>query len=322
MKTKIRAFIAFLLFTTIFLFQNCSSVSSVKPLPTDDSPMLREFPSFMSGDFEFVPAKEGDTDNNFGDLHLKFAITDNYKLAVTQYYTFDEALLKEHAKYYQVQGDLLVFKNDSLSNLKKQLEDKKSNNNSLSRFEANQLEDLKELEDDGEIFKTYPITKKHGKYAYNEQLVYNIDLKTNQMTMYYENNAPNEKKCVFKKYEDYYFFNAFDQKYKKWTTGILKKQGEDIAVSAIDFDNLQNNSDFYRSVANLIEVKQYNILIDPSASQFKSLMDDANFLEEFAVLKRVDSGFAITNYLWYILVSVAFIIFGFVTYNKRKKAAS
>ena len=123
MRTKIRAFIAFLLFTILFLFKNCSSVSSVKPLPTDDSPMLREFPSFMTGDFEFIPAKEGDANSDFGDLHLKLTITDNYKLAVTRYYTFDEALLQENAKYYQVQGDLLVFKNDSLSNLKKQLED-------------------------------------------------------------------------------------------------------------------------------------------------------------------------------------------------------
>jgi len=325
MKTSTSASLLILLLCSIFLFQNCSSVSSVQPLPVDDSPMLREFPDFFQGEFKFVPSKNSSSSSNgseIGDLYLKLALTDGHKLTVTRYFSFDDEQLKEYADYYQVQGDLLVFTNDSLSTLKKQLEDRKSTANNLSRSEEYKLERLEKQEEDGEIFKTYPLIKNNGRYNYNEQLLYTIDLKTNQMTMYTKNSMPDETKCVFKKYEDFYFVNTFNSKEKKWTCGILKVQNDDIIVSAIHFDNLQDNSDFYRSVANLIEVSKYDILIDPSASQFKSLMEDANFLEEFATLQRTSSSAVFKNYIWYIIGTVALIIVGFLITKRRKNTTA
>jgi LPXTG-motif cell wall-anchored protein len=322
MKTCIQTTIFFVLICSTLLFQNCSSVSSVKPLPTDDSSILREFPASFEGNFKYVPSKGGDEDKQFGQLFLKLVLTDAYKLAVTSYYSFDEALLKKNAKYYRVQGDLLIYKNDSLSSLKRKLEDKKSTYKNLSSEEDYQLEKLATLEEDGKIFKTYPVTKKNGKYTYNEQLVYNIDLKTNQMTMYYENTAPNEKKCVFKKYGDYYFLNMFNEKSKDWTCGIFQEKSGNLVVSSIDFGNLRDQSDFYKNIANIVEIKKYDIVIDPSESQFKSLMEDANFLEEFAVLQRTSTSVGMTNYIWYILIAVILITGGIFMARKRKNATT
>lgn len=297
----------------LYFFQACSSVSSVKALPSDDSPVLRAFPSYFEGDFEVIVREQSNrTKAELGQICMKMKLDEEHKLIVHRFRYFDEEELSVKKKYFNIQGEFLVFKNDSLNALKQTLKEKKRTDN-LDYYEKEKLKDLEKLEKEEKIFKTYQLQREGEKYIYDEQLFFEIDLKKNEYTSYEPGSTPKTDKCILKKYKEYHILNMFNTSSKHWEAILLKEQDDDILIQLIHFENLKKNQDFYKSLANIKNVKKYNIVIDPSKSQFDSLMKDENFLEEHTTLIRIDKPFSLANNMWLpigiiILLFVVFII--------------
>ncbi|MBC8757094.1 hypothetical protein H2O64_20645 [Kordia sp. YSTF-M3] len=316
-KTKIIQFTFICtLLCSISIFQSCSSVETLKPLPSDESPILRAFPSYFDGDFELITKEPAGDDFKLGRDFIKFTVTDQHKLTIVSYLSFTKEELAKKSKYYTIKGELLVYKNDSLHALKEKLENKKSTSNNLTEQESSQLLQLKEQDEKGQIFKTFPLSIDNKNYSYQKQLIYEIDLKTNLILEYDENTAPKKSKCVFKKYKDHYFLNMFNKDKERWVAVIFQEKDTNIIVSDVDFDNLNKNSNFYKSIANLIEKEKYTIVIDPSKSQFESLMQDANFLGEIATLQRTKTSFSSINNLWLSIGAIVVILIVFIVLKR------
>lgn len=276
-----------LLMTLIVAFSACQTVYTANPLPSAGSEELKVFPSSLAGDF-LVVDEDQNAFNEVGKQYVRISMKNDWHCLIETYTAFelDELTSDPHSDRFRLEGDYLIYKNDSLIQelAQAKVRVKEEPENKLHKTAVRTLEVLAE---NGHMTQTFPITKRGQFYTYNRNAILEIDLANNTVIGYDGENLAEDIAAVIKERNGRLFINV-EQADQEWETGIFEIKEDEIIVHNISFDHVLENKTQYEKIANLDRPRKNAIVLAPSLEALDKMIAEEGFLKNQMTLKRIE----------------------------------
>lgn len=304
----------------VFLLSSCVPVRTESPIPEgDDYEILKNLPSFLEGDYILENDSFGISYNDrlvLGRLKVMIEFINESECIMYTYmsFTHEDFIKHPYSKFCRIRGDFLLYKNDSLINLRKNLLDKSKNE--LTDSEQSTLEKLNRLHENGGFTEISQLTAKNGEYVCCKKILYELDLTSSKLISYSDGGNYEEYKVLLKRFKDQYLLNLLIDS-DSWGHIFFKQEDDKTLVRMISIKNLRDNFDFYNGITELEEDKIGGIItVNASESELETLVKDNSFFENIYVLRKMNSSFFGKSYKKLLLgfgsVTVFIIVFFFL----------
>lgn len=290
LQTSIKG--TWLLLLAVLAFSGCKTVNTAQPFPSADYPAITEFPSSFLGKFQVKGDDLGDYYGlELGKTYLSLTAIDQGHVVIESYHSFTQEDMENSPMRdkLSIKGDYLTFKNDSLALALKQMEkafEESPENLSLESV----LTDLKNLYDNGRIYKTFPLKREGRNMIYGQQLIAEFDLNEQTVRTYDEGIFQDESEVIIKNKGNRLYLNLPDEGESgdpTYEVYVFELTDKVIRMGGISYDHVEERMPQYEKFMKVTQASQYTLVIDPSEASVEELMKEEGFLKYEMELERL-----------------------------------
>lgn len=272
------------LLTTLYA---CQTVYTANPLPSAESPEATTLPRLLAGDFLIMDDEDMGSDNEPGKQYVRITQINNQHCLLETYFGFDmeELAAHPHSERFRVEGDYLIYKNDSLILELAEAEERVEASPENQEYKKG-LKTLRNMAENGHLNHVTPITKRGHLMIYNREPILEIDLAEKKSLSYDGQNLVEAFTPSIKYHNGRLFINHPNSDHG-WETIILDLTDDAIMASDISFKHMLKNKARYEKTANLNQPGKDAFIINPSVPELDKMLEEEGFLKNQVTLKRV-----------------------------------